>query len=79
MENGWTQFGLRFLIWGLDFRLAWAALETKILGMPQVQLPLFADGTTAITPELAFARRDQQVSSTPTQRLASARVYDELM
>lgn len=29
--------------------------------MPQVQLPLFPVGTTAITPELAFERRDGQV------------------
>lgn len=29
--------------------------------MPQVQLPLFPHGTTAITPELAFARREEQV------------------
>ena len=31
------------------------------LGMPQVQLPLFPIGTTAITPELGFERRDDQV------------------
>ncbi len=29
--------------------------------MPQVQLPLFAQGTTPITAELAFERRDDQV------------------
>jgi hypothetical protein len=29
--------------------------------MPQVQLPLFPSGTTLITPELAFERRDNQV------------------
>jgi transposase len=29
--------------------------------MPQVQLPLFPSGTTLITPELAFERRDSQV------------------
>lgn len=29
--------------------------------MPQVQLPLFPQGTTLITPELAFERRDEQV------------------
>ena len=29
--------------------------------MPQVQLPLFPHGTTAITPELAFQRREDQV------------------
>lgn len=29
--------------------------------MPQVQLPLFPHGTTAITPELAFARRAEPV------------------
>jgi transposase len=29
--------------------------------MPQVQLPVFPVGTTAITPELGFERRDQQV------------------
>jgi hypothetical protein len=44
-----------------DFRLACEALAAKILAMAQVQLPLFAVGTTAITPELAFERRDQQV------------------
>ena len=31
------------------------------LGMPQVQLPLFPIGTTTITPELGFERRDDQV------------------
>lgn len=31
------------------------------LGMPQVQLPLFPIGTTAITPELGFERRENQV------------------
>jgi hypothetical protein len=36
-------------------------VEAKIQAMPQVQLPLFPVGTTAITPELAFARRDGQV------------------
>jgi len=29
--------------------------------MPQVQLPLFPSGTTLITPEIAFERRDNQV------------------
>lgn len=29
--------------------------------MPQVQLPLFPHGTTPITPELAFQRREDQV------------------
>ena len=29
--------------------------------MPQVQLPVFPTGTTDITPELAFARREDQV------------------
>lgn len=29
--------------------------------MPQVQLPLFPSGTTLITPELAFERREDQV------------------
>jgi hypothetical protein len=29
--------------------------------MPQVQLPLFGDGMTLITPDLAFERRDQRV------------------
>jgi transposase-like protein len=29
--------------------------------MPQIQLPIFPVGTTAITPELAFERRDHQV------------------
>jgi transposase len=29
--------------------------------MPQVQLPIFPHGTTLITPELAFERRDEQV------------------
>ncbi len=29
--------------------------------MPQLQLPIFPAGTTAITPELAFERRDDQV------------------
>jgi len=29
--------------------------------MPQVQLPIFPDGTTSITPELAFEKRDGRV------------------
>ena len=29
--------------------------------MPQVQLPIFPSGTTAITPELGFERRGQQI------------------
>ena len=29
--------------------------------MPQVQLPIFPQGTTLITPELAFERRDERV------------------
>ena len=29
--------------------------------MPQVQLPMFPEGTTLITSELAFERRDSQV------------------
>ena len=29
--------------------------------MPQAQLPIFPSGSTAITPELAFERRDKQV------------------
>jgi transposase len=29
--------------------------------MPQVQMPLFPEGTTPITPELAFARQGEQV------------------
>ena len=29
--------------------------------MPQAQLPIFPDGTTAITPELGVERRDRQV------------------
>ena len=32
-----------------------------MLGMPQVQLPLFPVGTTHINPELAFERRGDQV------------------
>lgn len=31
------------------------------LAMPQVQLPLFPHGSTALTPELAFERREDQV------------------
>jgi transposase len=30
--------------------------------MPQIQLPIFPHGTTPITPELAFERRDNQVT-----------------
>jgi hypothetical protein len=29
--------------------------------MPQVQLPLFSDGMTLITPDLAFERRDKKI------------------
>src|ERR1019366_8051924 len=52
--------------------------------MPQVQLPLFAVGTTAITPELAFERRDKEVVyfnghrpvfSHPVEGLASFRFF----
>lgn len=37
------------------------AHASKLLAMPQLQLPVFPVGTTAITPELAFERRDHQV------------------
>jgi len=30
--------------------------------MPQIQLPIFPEGTTHITPELAFERRENQVT-----------------
>jgi hypothetical protein len=30
--------------------------------MPQIQLPIFPQGTTHITPELAFERRENQVT-----------------
>ena len=52
--------------------------------MPQVQLPLFADGATAITSELAFEKRDGQVVyfnghlpvfSHPVEDLASFRFF----
>jgi transposase-like protein len=52
--------------------------------MPQVQLPLFAAGATAITPELAFERRGQQVVyfnghlpvfTHPLEDLASFRLF----
>lgn len=32
-----------------------------MLGMPQIQLPLFPPGTTAINAELAFERQEEQV------------------
>jgi len=52
--------------------------------MPQVQLPLFPSGTTHITPELAFQRREDQVVyfngylpvfTHPTNDLASFRLF----
>jgi transposase-like protein len=52
--------------------------------MPQVQLPLFPVGTTAINPELAFERREEQVVyfnghlpvfTHPTDDLASFRFF----
>jgi hypothetical protein len=54
------------------------------LSMPQVQLPLFPHGTTPITPELAFERRENQVVylnghlpvfTHATDDLASFRLY----
>jgi len=30
-------------------------------GMPQVQLPIFPEGVTSITPDLAFQRREGKV------------------
>jgi hypothetical protein len=33
-----------------------------MFAMPQLQLPVFPAGTTAITPELAFERREDQVT-----------------
>jgi transposase len=35
--------------------------DAKTLSMPQLQLPVFPAGTTAINPELAFERREEQV------------------
>lgn len=52
--------------------------------MPQLQLPVFPAGTTAINPELAFERREDQVVyfnghlpvfTHPTQDLASFRFF----
>ena len=32
------------------------------MGMPQLQLPIFPEGTTLITPEIAFECRDGKVT-----------------
>jgi transposase len=70
--------------WGPGFSACLRGAGNEDSVMPQVQLPLFADGTTAITPELAFARRDQQVVyfnghlpvfSHPVEDLASFRFF----
>jgi transposase len=45
----------------IAFALDRGACGWQILPMPQVQLPLFPAGTTPITPELAVARRADQV------------------
>jgi len=43
--------------WGID----WEVLPQDPGVMPQVQLPVFPAGTTNITPELAFEKRDGRV------------------
>jgi transposase-like protein len=43
--------------WGID----WERLPKDHAAMPQVQLPVFPVGTTNITPELAFEKRDGRV------------------
>ena len=41
--------------------LAFGEIGPKQLAMPQAQLPIFPEGTSLITPELAFERRGDQV------------------
>jgi len=48
------------LLRGLSGLAGWSGV-CKLGGMPQVQLPIFPHGTTAITAELAFERRGDQV------------------
>ena len=43
--------------WGID----WEVLPKDHAVMPQVQLPVFPTGTTNITPELAFEKRNGRV------------------
>jgi transposase-like protein len=46
---------------GMDFRLVDGDGGEKDWVMPQIQLPIFPVGTSAITAELGFERRDKQV------------------
>ncbi|HWT83234.1 MAG TPA: hypothetical protein VN648_31000 [Candidatus Methylomirabilis sp.] len=48
-------------IWGLGWGIDWEGLSQEHAVMPQVQLPVFPAGTTQITPELAFEKRDGRV------------------
>ena len=47
-------------MWGVVLACWWQAADQHA-GMPQVQLPVFPAGTTAITPELGFERQEQRV------------------
>jgi len=48
-------------IWGFGVGVDGAPLCQDDAAMPQVQLPVFPEGTTPITPELAFQKREGRV------------------
>ncbi len=48
-------------IWGFGRGVDWEYPPEDHAAMPQVQLPVFPAGTTSITPELAFEKRDGRV------------------
>ena len=48
-------------IWGFGRGVDWERMPEDHAVMPQVQLPVFPAGTTNITPELAFEKRDGRV------------------
>lgn len=48
-------------ILGFGLGVDWEQLPKDHGAMPQVQLPVFPAGTTRITPELAFEKRDERV------------------
>lgn len=48
-------------IWAFGVGIDWERLPEDHAVMPQVQLPVFPAGTTNITPELAFEKRDGRV------------------
>ncbi len=62
VRGNWVALNFRTAGWcEALFELADQGEGTKIECMPQVQLPIFPVGASAITPELGFERRDEQV------------------